>query len=73
MSVSRKEKMRKNIKFFYPLGSLLVFVAGWNSCKAGSFLSDILILLGLWLGLFLFCWLLVLYPGFFDDDGGGEK
>ena len=60
-----KGKKGKRIKFFYPLCSLLVFVAGWNSCKAATFFFDILILLGLWFSVFFFAMLVVCFPKWF--------
>jgi len=55
-------KLKRKARFFYPLCSLLVFVAGWNSCMT---VDDILILLGLWSSLFGFCTLVVLFPSYF--------
>lgn len=62
------ESRRKKLRFFFPLVSLLVFVAGANSCKAASFFSDVLILLGLWFSLFFFGMLIVCFPEWFHIE-----
>jgi hypothetical protein len=52
-------KIKKRVKWFFPLCSFIVIFAGWNSCYD---IMDVIILLVLWFSIFLFAMLLICYP-----------
>jgi hypothetical protein len=63
-------KLKRKARFFYPLCSLLVFVAGANSCRT---IDDLIIVLSIWSSIYIFCMAIVCFPSKFSLTEVNEK